>query len=72
MLARTPANTCVECAKPYGAPDFALHGGKASNGPAYWSDRGVLCGAACAESHFRRRIADGTFSGVPSDPPFGQ
>jgi hypothetical protein len=68
MLARTPQFTCVQC----GAGDerFAWHGGRPERGPAYWSDRGPLCGVACALAHAEARRAEGSLSGEPAPAPF--
>ena len=65
MLARTPS--CVECRTPWGAPTFACHG--MDTGPAYWSDRGILCSIGCAMKHFDKRRADGTLVPVPAECP---
>ena len=59
MLARTPRHLCIECGLPYGEPGFACYEDVLAHGPAYWSDRGILCGTRCATAHFRARQADG-------------
>ncbi|MBB4041953.1 hypothetical protein GGR34_003637 [Microvirga flocculans] len=42
MLKKAQARDCVECGLPYGHPDFGYYSGRIENGPAYWSDRGLL------------------------------
>jgi hypothetical protein len=69
MLSRTPRLACIECNLPIGAPGFIFHAGKRSEGPAYWSDRGILCSSACALTHARRRAADGTSMHEPAPEP---
>ncbi len=66
MLARPEKFACIECGLPFGADDFAYHGGNIDHGPAYYTDRGVLCSAKCSLAHHRRRRADGT---LPTTPP---
>lgn len=60
--------TCIECPKTDRDPTFQFYGGLPHQGPAYWSDKGMLCGPACATRHFQRRIADGTFVAQPFVP----
>jgi hypothetical protein len=69
MLARTPSLACLECGKPLAAPDFAFHGARRERGPAYWSDRGVLCSAVCATRHAAKRRAEGTDMRDPAPDP---
>jgi hypothetical protein len=45
------------------------HAGIREHGPAYWSDRGILCSVGCAHKHFRKRKADRTFIAIPLDCP---
>lgn len=63
MLAKTPS--CVECGRPWGAPSFKHE----DEAPLYWSDTGLLCSSGCAQTHFARRRAEGTFAGVPAECP---
>lgn len=63
MLARTPS--CVECGLAWGAPRFRHE----DEAPLYWSDTGLLCSAPCAQTHFDKRRADGTFVPVPAECP---
>ena len=69
MLNRLHHTSCVECGKPYGAPEFGYHAGRAEKGPAYWSNRGLLCSPACANEHFKRRAAAGDPMGEPAENP---
>lgn len=69
MLARTPKPACIECGLTYGAPGFAFEKGRREYGPAYWSDRGLLCSPTCANSHVRKRVAEGTMPKGPVDCP---
>jgi hypothetical protein len=69
MLARTPRALCVECQKPLGAPGLRPKGGRAENGPAYWSDEGVICSHACAARHAARRTAEGRPIREPASNP---
>ena len=55
MLARTEKYRCIECGLAYGEPAFWLHGGRIENGPAYWTDRGMLCSPQCSLAHHRKR-----------------
>ena len=70
MLARTPTFTCIECGRTDAAPGFQWHGGDPTHGPAYWSDRGVLCSPPCALNHYRKREAQGDLPQRPADAPF--
>ena len=69
MLARTPKSACIECGLAYGAPGFSLDHDRADLGPAYWSDRGLLCSPECAQTHARKRLAEGTFPKGPVECP---
>ncbi len=46
MLARPETRRCIECGLAYGTDAFGYHEGRIENGPAYWSDRGILCSPA--------------------------
>jgi hypothetical protein len=70
MLARPETRRCIECGLPYGAIGFWCHHGDIENGPAYWSDRGILCSPKCSLAHFRRREAEGTLPVAPAPDPF--
>lgn len=63
MLARTPS--CVECGMLWGAPSFRHE----DEAPLYWSDTGILCSGGCAQKHFAKRQAAGTFNGIPVECP---
>lgn len=69
MLARTETPRCVECGKPFDAQGFVYHHGRIGNGPAYWSDRGILCSPECSVSHYRSRAAAGTLPSAPAPNP---
>ncbi len=69
MLTRPHQAKCVECGKAYGRPDFEYHYNRIENGPAYWSDRGLLCSHACAIEHFKRRRAAGDPMREPAASP---
>ena len=70
MLARPETHRCIECGLPYGGVGFWCHQGDIDNGPAYWSDRGILCSPKCSLTHFRRREAEGTLTASPAPDPF--
>ncbi|WP_295814015.1 hypothetical protein [uncultured Nitratireductor sp.] len=70
MLARPEKKRCIECGKAFGMPDFAYYEGLIENGPAYWSDRGVLCSVGCSLAHHRKRAAEGTLGNKPAPDPF--
>ena len=70
MLARPETRRCVECGMAYGEPEFSYHYGLIGNGPAYWSDHGILCSATCSLAHFRRREAEGSTPQRPAGNPF--
>ena len=70
MLARPETKRCIECGLPHGSIGFAYYEGDIDNGPAYWTDRGILCSAKCSLVHFRRREAEGTFPTMPVADPF--
>jgi hypothetical protein len=72
MLSRPQQHACVECGLPYGHPDFSYHAGQVRNGPAYWSDRGLLCSNACSVAHCIRRDREGTPMAAPGPNPFEQ
>ena len=63
MLARTPS--CIECGLAWGAPGFRHE----DDAPLYWSDTGILCSGGCAQAHFAKRLADGTFVAAPAECP---
>ncbi len=69
MLSRGEKYKCIECGLPYAADGFALHYGRIENGPAYWSDRGLLCSPECSLKHHRKREAEGTLPAAPSANP---
>ncbi len=69
MLDRSPRPVCIECGLPYEAPSFARHAGDIRNGPAYWSDRGLLCSPICATAHVARRRMEGTEMREPAPAP---
>jgi hypothetical protein len=71
MLARPEKYKCIECGLPFGADGFALYYGRLENGPAYWSDRGVLCSPKCSLKHHRKRAAEGMLPDEPAGSPFG-
>lgn len=70
MLARPDTYRCVECGLPYRSPGFSYYEGILENGPAYWSDRGILCSPSCSLAHHRRREAEGTLQERPAPDPF--
>lgn len=70
MLARPETRRCIECGMLYGTPTFAYHYGDIEQGPAYWSDRGILCSPGCSLKHFRRREAEGSLPERPAQDPF--
>lgn len=70
MLARTETRRCIECGLPYGAIGFACYYGDIDQGPAYWSDRGILCSPKCSMAHFRRREVEGSLAAAPASDPF--
>ncbi len=70
MLARPEKHRCIECGLAYGEPQFHCHYGILENGPAYWSDRGILCSPTCSLEHHRRRAAEGTLQTEPAPNPF--
>lgn len=69
MLARPEIYRCFECGLAFGADGFSHYHGKVEDGPAYWSDQGVLCSPACSLAHTRRRAAEGTLPERPSEDP---
>jgi hypothetical protein len=70
MLARPETRRCIECSLPYGATGFWCYHGDIDNGPAYWSDRGILCSPKCSLAHFRKREAEGSLPDRPAPDPF--
>ncbi|RRI05473.1 hypothetical protein EH240_06200 [Mesorhizobium tamadayense] len=70
MLARPDAYRCIECGLPFRAMGFWYHQGKLENGPAYWSDRGILCSPHCSLAHHKKRAAEGTLPQEPASDPF--
>jgi hypothetical protein len=70
MLARPATHRCIECGLPLDAPGFQFHGGKRESGPAYWSDRGVLCSPRCSVNHTLRRRAESSLPDRPAPDPF--
>lgn len=69
MLAKTPKSVCLECGLPFGAAGFSYDHDDPDLGPAYWSDRGLLCSPGCAGDHYRKRMAEGTMPAAPMDCP---
>jgi hypothetical protein len=72
MLKRTQARACIECGLAYGHPDFTYYAGRIESGPAYWSDRGLLCSHACSAAHFERREREGDPMTEPAPDPLEQ
>ena len=70
MLARTPRFTCVACGTTDASPRFSFHYDRPERGPAYWSDQGPLCSAACALAHVRKREGRGEGFHTPAAAPF--
>lgn len=60
--------SCCECGKPYSPETFKTLGEESDFYPAYWTDAGILCGPECSTKHILRRIEDGTYNGVPTQP----
>lgn len=69
MLARSEHSRCIECGQPYGSDLFHYWHGMMEDGPAYWSDRGVLCSPRCAVAHHKKRLAEGTVRQDPAPDP---
>jgi hypothetical protein len=67
--ARPDAYRCIECGLPYRATGFSYYHGEMENGPAYWSDRGILCSPRCSLIHHRRRATEGTLQEKPAPDP---
>jgi hypothetical protein len=59
---------CVECDKLEDDSTFCFYNDERMNGPAYWSDKGVLCSAKCATDHYLKRLAAGEVM-APSPRP---
>ncbi|MBD0416054.1 hypothetical protein [Oryzicola mucosus] len=70
MLARPDPYACVECGTPFRSDGFHYHEGIVENGPAYWSDRGILCSPQCSLAHHQKRKAEGTLRQTPAPDPF--
>lgn len=70
MLARPETRRCIECGLPFGMPGFSYYHGNMEDGPAYWTDRGVLCSSACSLKHFHRRQSEGSLPERPAPDPF--
>jgi len=70
MLARIDKYQCIECGLAYDEPGFSIHYGRIENGPAYFTDRGVLCSPQCSLAHYRRRADEGTLPAAPPPNPF--
>jgi len=70
MLARPEKFKCVECGRAMGTPGFAYYHGLIEKGPAYWSDRGILCSIECSLAHHQKRLAEGTLPTRPAPDPF--
>lgn len=70
MLARPDAYRCVECGLPYRSDAFHHYHGRIEDGPAYWSDRGILCSPRCSLEHHRRRAREGSLASMPAPDPF--
>lgn len=70
MLKRPDSWSCIECGTPFRSETFHYYEGRIENGPAYWSDRGILCSAACSLLHYKNRKADGSWSeALAAEPP---
>lgn len=69
MLWTNARRACVECGKLADAEGFRQHKGRRRNGPAYWSDEGLICSPACATSHFAKRRAQGREMREPAPAP---
>lgn len=72
MLAPSSQHQCIVCGLPYGSDRFHYWEGIIEHGPAYWSDRGLLCSPACSASHYEQRRKDGTLPDRPVPDPFEQ
>ena len=70
MLARPETYRCIECGLPYQANGFSYYHGELERGPAYWTDRGILCSPKCSLAHHRKRAAEGTLQQEPAPDPF--
>jgi hypothetical protein len=70
MLARPETYRCIECGLPYQAAGFQYYHGELEKGPAYWTDRGLLCSAQCSLAHYTKRKAEGTLPQEPAPDPF--
>ena len=70
MLARPETRRCIECGLPYGMPGFAYYYGDIEQGPAYFTDRGIVCSPACSLTHHKRRQSEGSLPDRPAQDPF--
>jgi hypothetical protein len=70
MLAPPETRRCIQCGASFDSPAFWYHQGDPANGPAYWTDRGILCSPTCSLSHFQMRQAQGTLPTKPAPDPF--
>lgn len=70
MLARPERLSCIECGTAYGSDQFHYYEGRYEHGPAYWSDRGLLCSPACSLTHHVKRKAEGSLPERPVADPF--
>lgn len=70
MLARPDAYRCIECGLPYRATGFHYYHGMIEEGPAYWTDRGIMCSPQCSLAHYKKRAAEGTLPQDPAPDPF--
>lgn len=69
MLRMNSRRGCVECGKLMDAESFDFHYGLRANGPAYWSDEGLICSPVCATSHFKRRKGENREMREPAPAP---
>ncbi|HEY8381819.1 MAG TPA: hypothetical protein VIL09_06690 [Microvirga sp.] len=69
MLNRLHDSNCIVCGKAYGDPQFGYQYGRIENGPAYWSDRGLLCSIECSMEHRKQRLAAGDPMRDPAPNP---
>lgn len=69
MLWTNARRACVECGKLSDAEGFGHHYGQRRNGPAYWSDDGLICSPTCVASHVAKRRAEGREMREPSPAP---
>lgn len=69
MLTRPEKYRCIECATLYGTDKFSYYEGIVENGPAYWSDQGLLCSSKCSLIHYKKRMDDGSLPHEPAPNP---